>query len=71
MLNDSEIGDPNDTDIVIPILKQVRRITKMFRKSPKKNDILQSYVREIRNGKEQGMKGSWADRVSAIQFILE
>ena len=44
MLNYSEICDPNDADLIIPILKhhlnlfisKVRRITKMFTKSPTK-----------------------------------
>ena len=55
MLNDSEICDPNDADLIIPIIKhhlnlvisKVRRITKMFRKSPTKNDILQNYVKKF------------------------
>ena len=83
MLNDIEICDPNDTDIIIPILKHhlncvisiVRRITKMFRKSPKKNDILQSYERQIRNGKELKLildcKTRWNSLLSMIERFLD
>ena len=30
---------------LIPLIKKVRKIVKLFRKSPVKNDILQSYVK--------------------------
>ena len=61
MLNDSEICHPNDTDVIIPILKhqlnhvisKARRITEMFRKSPTKNDILQNYVKVIQIKRNQ------------------
>ena len=83
MLNDSEICDPNDADLIIPILKhhlnlvisKVRRITKMFRKSPTKNDILQNYVKEIRNGKELKLiidcKTRWNSLLTMIERFLD
>ena len=47
----------------------------MFRKSPKKNDILQSYVREIRNGKELKLildcKTRWNNLLSMIERFLD
>ena len=77
--DDDEICDPYDVDIILPILKhhlnfvinKVRIITRLFRKSPTKNDILQGYVKEIRNGKELKLILDCKTRVSSLLTMIE
>ena len=79
LLDDNEICDPYDTDMVIPILKnhinlviiKVRRIVKLFRKSSTKNDTLQTYVREIHNGKEMKLILDCKTRWNSLFTMIE
>ena len=60
ILDENEICDPYDTDMLIPILKnhinlviiKVRRIAKLFRKSPTTNDTFQIYVEKSIMGRK-------------------